>query len=398
MTDINNRAEITLLAHRDKRAQSGYPWIYSNEIQMTPQAKALPAGTLTLFRDPTGRPIAQGFFNPHNLIAGRILSRNVGRAINQDFLAERIDQALAIRCKLGLEHFARIVHAEADRLPGLIIDRHGDAVVIECNAAGMSLLEDALVGAVRQVLSPKTIILRNDSPARGLEGLSDERRIILGTLDGPVEIVENDVTYLADPLNGQKTGWFYDHRANRARIASLSSGARVLDFYSHSGGFALAAAKAGALSVVGIDSSALAIDLANQAAVKNNLTDTVSFIEANVFEEGQRRNDAHEKFDIVIADPPPFARSRKDVENAAKGYRKLARMAAGLVAPGGFMFIASCSYNMAADRFLSEVNRGLGQAGRAARVLEQTGAAMDHPVHPLLPESAYLKGLLLALD
>ncbi len=396
--DLAPRPEIFLTPKRDKRAQSGYPWIYSNEIKMTPEAKALPPGSLVLFREPGGRPVAQGFFNPHSLIAGRVLSRNVTRAINQAFFVERLEQALTIRQKLGLDEFGRIIHAEADRLPGLIIDRMGDVVVVECNAAGMSLLEAPLMAAIRAVLAPKTIVLRNDSPARGLEGLSEERRVVLGEIDGPVPVEENDVTYFADPVNGQKTGWFYDHRANRARIAELSAGARVLDLYCHTGGFALAAAKAGAQSVSAVDRSAPALALAKLSAGQNGLTDLVDFEEADVFVSTEARAALPARYDIVIADPPPFARSRKDVESAAKGYRKLARLSAALTAPGGFLFIASCSYNMQADRFLSEVNKGIGQAGRAARVLEQSGADADHPTHPLLPESAYLKGLLLALD
>jgi len=398
MTEPSPRIEITLMAQRDKRAQSGYPWIYSNEIKMTPEAKALPPGTMVTFVDPGGRPVAQGFFNAHSLIAGRILSRNVTRKIDRGFLTERIGQALAVRSLLGIEHYCRIVHAEADRLPGLIIDRFGDVVVIESNTAGMDRLEDDLIAAVRRVLAPKTIVLRNDAPARALEGLGEDRRVVLGALDGPIQVQENGCLYLADPLTGQKTGWFYDHRANRAKLAALSAGRSVLDLYCHTGGFALACAKAGASRVTAVDRSAPALALAAGAAAVNPGGDQVRFVTADIFDDALPTHVGDGKFDIVIADPPPFARSRKDLESAAKGYRKLAKIAAGFSAPGGLLFIASCSHNMPADRFLAEVNRGLGQAGRAARVLEQSGAAMDHPVHPLLPESAYLKGLLLALD
>lgn len=398
MHDTNAPPAISLHAQRDKRAHGGHPWIYSNEIQMTAETKALPPGTVAIFRDAGGKPIAQGFFNPHSLIAGRVLTRNTTRRVDAAFLAERLGQALDLRRRLGIEIHGRIVHAEADRLPGLIIDRMGPVVVVQSNTAGMDRLEPTLVRAITETLAPEAIVLRNDSASRAQEGLSEETRLLVGALDGAVAVEENGCRFWADPLDGQKTGWYFDQRENRARVAALCAGQRVLDLYCHTGGFAVTAARAGARSVVAVDRSGPALALASRAAADNGLDAICAFERAEVFADAERRLEAKERYDVVVADPPPFARTRKDLEAAAKGYRKLARLAAALVAPGGFLFIASCSYNMPADRFLAEVNKGLGQAGRAARVLAQTGAAMDHPVHPLLPETAYLKGLLLALD
>lgn len=392
------KPEVNLAGGREKRALGGHPWIYSNEIDMSSSAKALPPGSVVVFRDAQKRPAALGFFNPHSLIAGRVLTRNIDREINRSFLAERIEQASALRRRLCYGDFARMVHAEADRLPGLILDGLGPVLVMQCNSAGMDRLRAEIQAAVEDVFQPEILILRNDAPARAQEGLDSETAVLRGQWKGPVEIVENDCRYFADPMGGQKTGWYFDQRENRALIAGLCQGARVLDLYCHSGGFAVLAAKSGAREVTAIDTARGALELGARAASANGVDSICRFEKGDVFDTCEKRLAEKQRFDVVIADPPPFARSRRDLEVAAKAYRKLGRLAAGLVAPGGFLFIASCSHNMPADRFLSEVNRGIGLAGRSARILAQTGAAMDHPVHPLLAETAYLKALLLALD
>jgi 23S rRNA (cytosine1962-C5)-methyltransferase len=223
-------------------------------------------------------------------------------------------------------------------------------------------------------------------------------KLAKGSLDGPVELKENGLRFLADPREGQKTGWFYDQRDNRAAVARLAAGARLLDVYSYAGGFALAGAAAGAREVVAVDRSQAALDLAQGAAGLNGLAERCRFRRAEAFEELERLAEAGERFDIVVADPPAFVKSKKELNQGARGYRKLARLSAALVAPEGFLFIASCSHNMPVDEFERQVARGLGDAGREGRILRAAGAAADHPLHPALPESAYLKSLLLQLD
>jgi 23S rRNA (cytosine1962-C5)-methyltransferase len=241
------------------------------------------------------------------------------------------------------------------------------------------------------------VILRADTPSRGLEGLDSYVRAAKGDASRIV-VEENGIRYFADLGSGQKTGWYYDQRDNRAFLATLASGKSVLDAYCYTGGFALAAAKAGAREVVALDSSAPALALAEDSAAANGIASVCKFVKSDVFEEFERLGAAKETFDIVIADPPPFVKSRKDLEPGAKAYRKLARMAAKLVAPNGLLLLASCSHNIQPDRFAQECAMGMQRADRRARLIRQAGAGADHPVHPMLTESAYLKALVYALD
>jgi 23S rRNA (cytosine1962-C5)-methyltransferase len=392
------RPVVSLLPGGHRRAEGGHPWIYSNEIQMDAAAKAVASGSLVTCKRADGRPLGVAMFNPHTLLAARLLDRDAARPIGRRFVARRLERALKLRERLYSAPFYRLVHAEADGLPGLVVDRFGPVLVVQQNAAGMERLEPVIVDALTALISPGAIVLRNDSAARALEGLPQEVRVAYGTVDGPVTVEENGATFLADVIAGQKTGWFFDQRDNRGFVAGLSVGARVLDLYCYSGGFAVAAAKAGASSVTGIDRSEAALALAGETAKRNGVADVCDFRRAEVFAEAASRASAGERFDVVIADPPAFARSRRDVPAALRGYRKLARLAAGLAAPGGFVFVASCSHNVGATDFAEAVRRGLADAGRTGRILREAGAGPDHPVHPALPETAYLKSQVLSLD
>jgi 23S rRNA (cytosine1962-C5)-methyltransferase len=394
--DPATRPCLTLAKGRSKRLRSGHPWVFSNEIDMTAEAKALPAGALVTLVDAGGERLGVATFNPHTLIAARLLSRQPAERVDAAFLAKRLQSAVALRQRLFDGDCYRLVHSEADGLPGLVVDRYGDTLAVQTNTAGMERLLPELLAAFEAVLSPKAVVLKNDSPVRGLEGLEPSHRVAAGESSGPVELVENGCRFLADLAEGQKTGWFYDQRDNRAFVARLSPGQRVLDVYTYAGGFAVQAAKAGASEVVAIDRSEHALALAEQAAQLNGVS--VRTIRAEAFTEMARLDSAGERFGVVVADPPAFVKSKKDLNSGAKGYRKMARMAASLVAPGGFLFVASCSHHMPAELFAEEIAHGLSLAGRSGRILRSAGAAADHPVHPLLPESAYLKSLTLQLD
>ncbi|MBV9585911.1 MAG: class I SAM-dependent rRNA methyltransferase [Alphaproteobacteria bacterium] len=392
------RPIVSLQPGGHRRAASGHPWIYSNEIAMDPAAKALPPGTLVTLRRSDERPLGVAMFNPRTLLAARLLDRDAARPIGKRFFVRHLERALRLRERLYPTPYYRLVHAEADGLPGLVIDRFGALVVVQANAAGMDRLMPLVIDVLHHVLSPEAIVLRNDSPARALEGLSPETRVAAGQIGRPIIVEENGVVFEADVLAGQKTGWFYDQRDNRAFIAGLASGARVLDLYCYSGAFSVAAACAGAAAVRGIDRSEPALALAEAAAHRNGVAEQCVFRRGEVFAEATSLAGAGERFDVVVADPPPFARSKRDVPAALRGYRKLARLAAQLTAPGGILFLASCSYNVAAGDFAEAARRGLADAGRGGRILRSAGAGPDHPVHPALPETAYLKALTLALD
>ena len=396
--DPKARPVIVLQPGRHKRAAAGHPWVYSNEVTMDAQAKALPPGTPVSLRSVGGDPLGVATFNPHTLVSARILDRDVKRRIDRDFFAQRLETALALRRRLYAEPYYRLVHAEADLLPGIVADRYGDVLVSQLNTAGMARLEAEWLAAAEAVLAPAAIVLRNDSPARALEGLEPELRLAKGDIAGVIELSENGARFLADPLAGQKTGWFFDQRDNRRFMAALAAGARVLDLYCYTGGFAVQAAMGGADAVLALDSSEPALALAAASAELNGVGERCRFERADAFGELARLGAAGERFDVVIADPPAFVKSKKDLGPGLRGYRKLARLAASLVAPGGVLFLASCSHNVEPPDFAEAVRRGLEDAGRGGRILRSAGAAPDHPVHPWLPESAYLKSETLVLD
>jgi len=387
---------IHLQAGRSRRLRAGHPWVFSNEIVMDQAAKALPPGGLVRIIDAGGESLGVGSFNPHSLIAIRVLSRDAERIIDRDFLAARLKRALALRDALYDVPYYRLVHAEADGLGGLVIDRFGDAVTIEANTAGMELLLPEILAALDEVIAPKTVLIKNDSPVRKLEGLELYDRVAKGALDAPIELIENGVRFLADLTTGQKTGWFYDQRDNRAAVAKLAKGRTVIDFYTYAGGFALQAAKAGASHVIAVDRSEGSLALAAQSAELNNLP--LETARADSFAEMERLANAGQRFGVVVADPPAFVKSKKDLAAGAKGYRKMTRLAAQLVEPGGYLLVASCSHHMSPENFAEEVRHGLSNIQRSGRILRSAGAGSDHPLHPNLPESAYLKALLLQLD
>jgi len=386
---------VILRAGEDRRVRAGHPWAFSNEILMDADARAIPAGSLATLRAPGGEPLALVTFNPHSLIAARVLSTNPEAQVDALFLGRRLAQAAALRDRLvGVPHY-RLIHAEADGLPGVIIDRFGDAFVVQVNTAGMDALTPILLEALEAEFSPSTIVLKNDSPVRELEGLKREVVVAKGEA-GSIELIENDARFVADLSEGQKTGWFYDQRDNRRFMAGLAKDARVLDAYCYSGGFGVLAATRGAASVLCLDRSQPALNAAQQAAALNGVDKVVSFQKGEVFETLEKMKPrSHE---IVICDPPAFVKSRKDLKTGAQGYRKLVRLAAPLVTRGGFFFVASCSHLVDPPLFAEQVRRGLRDAERSGRILLSSGAALDHPVHPNLPETAYLKAMVLQLD
>lgn len=389
---------IKLLPGRDRRFRGGSPWIYSNEIEMDAATRALEPGGLVRIMAPNANIMGVAYFNPHSLIAARLLTRNKDAVIDQRFVRHRIARAAALRERLLDRPFYRLVHAEADGLPGLVIDRYGDLVVIQPNTAGIDRLLEPIIAAVDAELDPSCIVVRGDTPVRALEGLEDVVRIAKGEPGTPLELEENGLAFMADPIDGQKTGWYYDQRENRAFAARLASGQRVLDLYCYSGGFGLTAAAAGAEAVVGVDRAEAALDFARTSAARQGVAERCEFRRADAFAALDELATAKERFGLIVADPPPFVKAKKDLGPGLKGYAKLARGCAGLVTEGGFLCLACCSHNVPAAEFLEASYKGLKEAGRGGRVLRESGAGPDHPVHPALPETAYLKFLAFALD
>ncbi|MEQ8602400.1 MAG: class I SAM-dependent rRNA methyltransferase [Marivibrio sp.] len=403
MSDEHPPARKILLQPKAwKRFAQGAPWAFSNEIQMDNAARKLAAGSVVRICLPEGEPIALAHFNPHSLIAARELSRDpaaleAGR-LQDGWLQARLARAASIRERLFDRPFYRLIHAEADGLPGLVIDRYGPVFVVQANTAGMDRLLPEIDAALTETFGAAAIVHRNESASRALEGLTQIVAVSRGTVDGPIAVEENGCAFFCDPLAGQKTGWFFDHRENRAAAARFAPGARVLDLYGYAGAFAIPAAKAGAAEVVTVDRSKEALALCAQAAEANGVADRVRGEKADVFTWLERATADGARFDLVIADPPAFVKARKEIKQGARAYAKLARLAARATAEGGTLLLASCSHLVDEALFLEECRRGLTEAGRSARLLRRGGAGPDHPLHPALPESGYLKALLFALD
>jgi 23S rRNA (cytosine1962-C5)-methyltransferase len=320
--------------------------VFSNEIVMKPEYRQMPPGGLVRIEGDDGARLGTFMFNPHSLIAARLLDRDPAAVVDAEWLRQRLGEAVALRARVCDTPFHRLVHAEADRLPGLIVDRYDDVAVMQANTAGMDRLTPLIVEALAGLLPLRAVVARNDSGARRQEGLSEEVSLLLGE-NARADVVEGGVRFPVDPMTGQKTGWFYDQRPNRDRVVALAGRARVLDVFCHVGAFGVRCAAAGAREVVLVDSSAPALAQAEQAAALNGVAERVRVRRGDAFEiMGEL---AGERFDLVVCDPPAFARSRKDAEAGLRAYGRMARMAAPLVAPGGFLFVASCSHHAPLD-------------------------------------------------
>ena len=390
--------KLSLLAGQDRRLRAGHPWIYSNELKMDAAAKAMEPGASVRLTNVAGKAMAVAQFNPHSLIAARVLSRNQDATIDAAFLKRRLARALHLRELLYDQPYYRLVHAEADGMPGLVIDRFGKKLVIQANSAGMERLKPLLLDAIEEVLETDLIVFKNDSPMRAREGLELGVDVAKGEAAGLIELSENGLTFVADPIRGQKTGWYFDQRENRAFAARLARDERVLDLFSYGGGFGITALEAGAKEALAVDRSEGALALAGEAAARNGVGKRLTCCREEGFAALDRLASEKQRFGLVVADPPSFVKSKRELKAGLKGYRKLTRAAAALVREEGCLVIASCSHNVPIDLFRDEVRKGLSDAGRGGRLIRQSGASADHPSHPMLPESAYLKCLVYMLD
>jgi 23S rRNA (cytosine1962-C5)-methyltransferase len=390
------RPLVRLAPRQGRRLRAGAPWAFSNEIAMTPEARRLKPGSLVRLEGDDGVRFGVAMFNPHSLIAARVLDRDPEAEIGDAWVRARLAQALALRERFFARPFYRLVHADADRLPGLVVDRYGDVLVVQANTAGMDRLMPDVLVALQAEFAPTAVIARNDSGARRLDGLEEKIEKLQGEVS-ELEVEEAGARFPVDPLAGQKTGWFFDQRFNRDRVAGLAAHGTVLDVFCHSGGFGVRCAAAGAKRVMLVDSSEAALAQAQRAAALNGVAATVETRNADAFEAMGALAGGREQFDIVICDPPAFARSRKDAEAGLRAYARMARLAASLVTPGGFLFVASCSHHAPLEPWSARIAEGLHRARREARIVATTGAGPDHPVHPQLPETAYLKAQLMQL-
>ncbi|MCC5987147.1 MAG: class I SAM-dependent rRNA methyltransferase [Pararhodobacter sp.] len=395
----HERPVVRLRPKAEARAiRHGFPWVYADELVMDRRTRALSPGALAVLEDDARRKLGLVTVNPGSKIAARMLDRDPGAVIDGHWLQARLARALALRARLFDAPFYRLVHAEADALPGIVIDRFGEAAVIQPNAAWaeahLPLLTEALVA-----VTGCTVVVKNASGrARALEGLGEETVLLQGALDGPVKVAMNGATYLADLMGGQKTGLFYDQRDNHAFAARLVRGGRVLDVFSHVGGFALAALAGGAGQALAVDSSAPALALAEGGARETGLAARLTTRRGDAFSVMEALGGEGARFDLVVCDPPAFAPNRAALDAGLRAYERVARLAAPLVAPGGYLGLCSCSHAADLAAFRAASARGIGRAGRRAQLVHTGFAGPDHPQLPQLAESGYLKALFFRLD
>jgi 23S rRNA (cytosine1962-C5)-methyltransferase len=399
-TDISDtaRPEIRLRPNKSpQRLRHGFPWAYENELVLDRRTKKIAPGTVVDLLDNDRNFIAQAAFHPASRIAARVLERDQAVVINAEWLADKLRYALAHREHLFGAPYYRLIHAEADGLPGLIIDRFGDTFAIQPNAAWIDTLLPELQAAMQAVFGDVTLIKNATGRARTLEGLSEDTAILCGAVAAPIAVQMNGATYLADVVGGQKTGLFYDQRPNHALAATLAKGGTMLDVFSHVGGFALAALAGGATHALAVDGSAPALELASQGAVLTGCGDKFETQKGDAFDTMAKLAEQGRSFDIVVCDPPAFAPAKPALEAGLRAYEKVARLGALLVKPGGYLVLCSCSHaaDLAAFRLASM--RGVGKAGRDCQLIHTGFAGADHPVHPQLAETAYLKSLFLRI-
>lgn len=390
---------IRLIPKAEARAiRHGFPWVFANELVTDRRTRALAPGTFARLEDAERRPMGVVTVNPNSKIIARMLDRDPEAVIDLHWLTERLRHASAHRDRLFDTPFYRLVHAEADGLPGVVIDRFGDAAVIQPNAFWAETHFDMLAEALRAVTGVSTIVKNGSGRARVLEGLPEETALHLGKLEGPVPVPMNGATYMADLLGGQKTGLFFDQRPNHAFAAKLAKGARVLDVFSHVGGFSLAALAAGAETALGVDSSAPALALAEQGAEASGTATRFSTRQGDAFAAMEALAAEGAQFDVVVCDPPAFAPNKEALSAGLRAYERVAKLAAPLVAPGGYLGLCSCSHAADLTSFRNASARGIGRGGRRGQLIHTGFAGPDHPQLPQLAESGYLKAVFFRLD
>jgi 23S rRNA (cytosine1962-C5)-methyltransferase len=389
---LRPKAEARAIRH-------GFPWVYSDELVTDRRTQALAPGALAVLEDAERKPLGLVTVNVASRIIARVLDRDPDAVIGRDWFVHRLARALALRSRLYPDPYYRLVHAESDGLPGVVIDRFGDVAVVQPNAAWAEAHLPDLVAALVAVTGVATVIKNGSGRARGLEGLAEEMAVVHGPAPaGPVPVPMNGAIYMADVMGGQKTGLFYDQRPNHAFAASLARGQRVLDVFSHVGGFGLAALAGGADSVLAVDSSAPALDLAAQGAAAMGMAARFDTRKGDAFAVLEALGEEGARFGLVVCDPPAFAPSKPALEAGLRAYERIARLAAPLVAPGGVLVLCSCSHAADLSAFRNACARGIGRAGRRGPILFTGFAGPDHPVLPQLAEGGYLKALAFGLD
>ena len=390
---------IRLKPQEERRLRAGHLWIYSNEIDSArAPLKTITPGSLCRFEDARGKPLGAGYINPHALLCGRVLTGQYDAVIDADWFARRFTAAAALRERLYAEPFYRFVFGEADGLPGLVVDRYGDVLVVQIGTAGMELLKVKLLAALQMVFKPRGIVLRNDSPSREAEALPLYVEEV-GEVPETVVIIEGGVKFEIAMRGGQKTGWFFDQRDNRDRLSRyIMPTSKVLDVFSYVGAWALRARAFGAAEISCIDSSAPALEAAARNAALNDPSHGkgLEALRGEALDVMKQLANDGRRFDLVVVDPPALIKRKRDHEEGLGLYGRLNRAALNLLTPGGILVSCSCSHHLTPEELQRELLRESRAAGKRLQILEQLEQGPDHPVHPAIPETRYLKGFICA--
>lgn len=384
---------MRLKKNEDRRLRAGHLWAYSNEIdtKISP-IKQFAAGQEVLLEAHDKTLLGVAYINPHSLITARVFSRKLSDRLNLAFFVERFKIAYTLRQSLYAKPYYRLVFGESDFLPGLVVDRFNDALVVQINTAGMDAKTDVIITALLEVLpETQSILLRNDSPSRLQEGLENSVTVGFGNPPQQIQLEENGTLFSAPLWEGQKTGWFYDHRLNRSRLMDYVKDKRVLDVFSYLGGWGIQAAKFGATEVVCVDSSSLATSWIQQNAELNAVGDKVSVICDDAFDALKALQQNNEKFDVIILDPPAFAKKQKDIKEGLLAYQRINELALKLLSNEGILISCSCSMQISDNDLLQAIRKASLRARCGVQVLERGHQAPDHPVHIVIPETDYLK-------
>lgn len=386
----------TLLLRRgeERRLRAGHLWVFSNEIdgQRTPLDRFAP-GQPCLIAAHDGRVLGSGYVNPHSLICARLADRQ-GHALDRSLFVHRLNVALSLRQRCREAPYYRLLFGESDGVPGLTVDRFGEVLVCQATTAGIEHLREEVDAALHKVLAPSSIVWKNDSSMRRLEGLASEVLASHGPLPERVRIEESGACFEAAVAGGQKTGWFYDQRDNRERVLPWLAGARVLDLFSYVGAWGVRAALAGAEHVTCVDASADACALVERNAAQNGVGDRVQAAHVDAFDFLRNARAERRHWDVVILDPPAFVKRRKDFREGARAYRRINEAAMQVLCRDGLLVTASCSYHMPRTALLEAVQAAARHLDRQVQVLASLHQSADHPLHAAIPETEYLKGFL----
>jgi len=389
---------LILKKTEERRIRAGHSWIYSNEVNTSATPlKNYSTGSQVVIHSSNGKLLGSAYVNPHSLICARIFSTEA-QQLDSNLLQERITSALRLRERLFPYPYYRLVYGERDLLPGLVVDRYGAHLVAQINTAGMEAVRSQIIEALVKTVAPQSILLKNDSSIRTLEGLPLEVHAPYGEPPDDIEIIENNVHMVAPLYKGQKTGWFYDHRLNRAKLKPYVAGKRVLDIFSYVGSFSIQAATFGAREIWAVDASRTALEYAEENARLNKVADTFTGAHGDCFDVLDGLREENEMFDVIVIDPPAFIKRKKDHQQGLKAYRRINSFALDMLNPGGILLSASCSMHLKREELVDVLRSSSLKKKRHLQIVEEGHQGPDHPIHPAMPETRYIKAFLAAVS